>query len=177
MQFKQRSSTQLFRGSESSSLVLKVGPPCAYLLRVHGKPWIRFRSRSTSVVAAYKRQCAPRLARRCREVVWWRLRFLSPSRRTQSRAGKISGRMGAGEPLHLTVEVSRRHAPDPSHVLKIPVQIADRTCRRVYVSVYDEQSLANTNLRRCSMTADRAARHLRLGVIAGAWILPEQRPP
>jgi hypothetical protein len=31
-------------------------------------------------------------------------------------------------------------------VLKIPVQIADRTLPRVYVSVYDEQSLANNKL-------------------------------
>jgi hypothetical protein len=54
--------------------------------------------------------------------------------------------MGGGEALHLTVEVSRRHAPDPSHVLKIPVQIADRTLPRVYVSVYDEQSLADNKL-------------------------------
>src|SRR5258707_5113855 len=32
------------------------------------------------------------------------------------------------------------------HVLKIPVQIADRTLPRVYVSVYDEQSLADNKL-------------------------------
>jgi hypothetical protein len=31
-------------------------------------------------------------------------------------------------------------------VLKIPVQIADRTLPRVYVSVYDEQSLADNKL-------------------------------
>jgi hypothetical protein len=31
-------------------------------------------------------------------------------------------------------------------VLKIPVQIADRTLPRVYVSVYDEQALANNKL-------------------------------
>ena len=31
-------------------------------------------------------------------------------------------------------------------MLKIPVQIADRTLPRVYVSVYDEQSLANNKL-------------------------------
>jgi len=41
---------------------------------------------------------------------------------------------------------SRRRAPDPSHVLKIPVQIADRTLPRVYVSVYDEQALSDNKL-------------------------------
>src|ERR1700688_2878970 len=59
---------------------------------------------------------------------------------------KISGRTSTGENLRLTVEVSRRLAPDPNHVLKIPVQIADRTLPRVYVSVYDEQSLADNKL-------------------------------
>jgi len=51
-----------------------------------------------------------------------------------------------GENLHLAVEVSRRQTPDPNHVLKIPVQIADRTLPRVYVSVYDEQALADNKL-------------------------------
>jgi hypothetical protein len=32
---------------------------------------------------------------------------------------------------HLTVEVSRRRAPDLGHVLKIPIQVADRTLPRV----------------------------------------------
>jgi hypothetical protein len=59
---------------------------------------------------------------------------------------KISGRTSTGENLHLTVEVSRRRAPDRNHVLKIPVQIADRTLPRVYVSVYDEQSLTDNKL-------------------------------
>jgi Nucleotidyl transferase AbiEii toxin, Type IV TA system len=48
--------------------------------------------------------------------------------------------------VHLTVEVSRRRAPDLSHVIKVPVQIADRTLPRVYVSVYDEQALTDNKL-------------------------------
>ena len=48
--------------------------------------------------------------------------------------------------MHLTVEVSRRRAPDLSQVLKIPIQIPDRTLPRVYVSVYDEQALAGNKL-------------------------------
>ena len=60
---------------------------------------------------------------------------------------KITGRTSAGESLHLTVEVSRRRAPDLGHVIKVPVQIADRTLPRVYVSVYDEQALVDNKLR------------------------------
>ena len=72
---------------------------------------------------------------------------ISESKQTETVARwKISGRTSTGENLHLTVEVSRRRAPDPSHVLKIPVQIADRTLPRVYVSVYDEQALADNKL-------------------------------
>jgi predicted nucleotidyltransferase component of viral defense system len=72
---------------------------------------------------------------------------ISESKQTDTVARwKISGRTSTGENLHLAVEVSRRQTPDPSHVLKIPVQIADRTLPRVYVSVYDEQALADNKL-------------------------------
>ena len=43
---------------------------------------------------------------------------------------KISGRTSTGEDLHLTVEVSRRGIHDLGHVVKIPVQIGDRTASR-----------------------------------------------
>src|SRR6202790_4348533 len=72
---------------------------------------------------------------------------ISESKQTDTVARwKISGRTSTGENLHLAVEVSRRQTPDPNHVLKIPVQIADRTLPRVYVSVYDEQALADQKL-------------------------------
>jgi predicted nucleotidyltransferase component of viral defense system len=72
---------------------------------------------------------------------------ISESKQTDPVARwKISGRTRTGENLHLYVEVSRRQTPDPNHVLKIPVQIADRTLPRVYVSVYDEQALADNKL-------------------------------
>jgi predicted nucleotidyltransferase component of viral defense system len=72
---------------------------------------------------------------------------ISESKQTDTVARwKISGRTSTGEDLHLAVEVSRRQTPDPNHVLKIPVQIADRTLPRVYVSVYDEQALADNKL-------------------------------
>lgn len=59
---------------------------------------------------------------------------------------KISGRASTGDELHLTVEISRRGAPDLDRVVKIPVQIDDRTLPRVYVSVYDEQALTDNKL-------------------------------
>lgn len=59
---------------------------------------------------------------------------------------KISGRTSTGDELHLTVEISRRGAPDLGHVVKIPVQIGDLTLPRVYVSVYDEQALTDNKL-------------------------------
>ena len=59
---------------------------------------------------------------------------------------KISGHTSTGEVLNLTVEVSRRGALDLGHVVKIPVEISDRTLPRVYVSVYDEQALADNKL-------------------------------
>jgi hypothetical protein len=48
--------------------------------------------------------------------------------------------------LQLTVEVSRRARPDIDHVVKIPIQVSDLTLPRVYVSVYDDQALANQKL-------------------------------
>jgi predicted nucleotidyltransferase component of viral defense system len=72
---------------------------------------------------------------------------VSESKQTETVARwKISARTAAGEDLHLTVEVSRRRTPDLSRVIKVPVQIADRTLPRVYVSVYDEQALADNKL-------------------------------
>ena len=44
------------------------------------------------------------------------------------------------------MEVSRRRAPDLSHVIKVPVQIQDRTLPRVYVGVYDEQALTDNKV-------------------------------
>src|SRR5260370_20912587 len=72
---------------------------------------------------------------------------ISESKQTDTVARwKISGRTSTGENLHLAVEVSRRQTPDPNHVLKVPVQIADRTLPLVYVSVYDEPALADNKL-------------------------------
>lgn len=84
---------------------------------------------------------------------------------------KISARTSAGDDLHLTIEVSRRAAPDLRHVAKTPVQIGDRTLPRVYVSVYDEQALADNKLSALvdeRRTAPRDIYDLEMLLAAGA---------
>src|SRR6267154_1235110 len=140
--FQLRLLTFLYRGSTSSSLVLKGGAAMRVLtesarftqdLDFDHDPHRSLASLQNTVRTAIDR------AIHGGGLVGT---SISESKQTDTVARwKISGRTSAGENLHLTVEVSRRRAPDPSHVLKIPVQIADRTLPRVYVSVYDEQLL------------------------------------
>jgi predicted nucleotidyltransferase component of viral defense system len=145
--FQQRLLTYLYRGSESSSLVLKDGAAMRVLtesarytmdLDFDHDPHRSLASLQKTVRTAIER------ALQGSGLVGT---SISESKQTDTVARwKISGRMSTGEHLHLTVEVSRRRAPDPSRVLKIPVQIADRTLPRVYVSVYDEQALVDNKL-------------------------------
>jgi predicted nucleotidyltransferase component of viral defense system len=145
--FQLRLLTFLYRGSTSSSLVLKGGAAMRVLtesarftqdLDFDHDPHRSLASLQNTVRAAIDRaiQGSGLIGT-----------SISESKQTDTVARwKISGRTNTGENLHLTVEVSRRRAPDPNHVLKIPVQIADRTLPRVYVSVYDEQALADNKL-------------------------------
>jgi predicted nucleotidyltransferase component of viral defense system len=137
--FQQRLLTFLYRGSASSSLVLKGGAAMRVLTESarftqdldfdHDPHTVR-----TAISRAVHGSGLVGVT-------------ISESRQTDTVARwKISGQTSAGENLHLAVEVSRRQTPDPNHVLKIPVQIADRTLPRVYVSVYDEQALADNKL-------------------------------
>jgi hypothetical protein len=145
--FQLRLLTFLYRGSTSSSLVLKGGAAMRVLtdsarftqdLDFDHDPHRSLTSLQNTVRMAIDR------AIRGSGLVG---ASISESKQTDTVARwKISGRTSNGETLHLAVEVSRRHTPDPSHVLKIPVQIADRTLPRVYVSVYDEQALADNKL-------------------------------
>src|ERR1700719_3403974 len=145
--FQLRLLTFLYRGSTSSSLVLKGGAAMRVLtgsarftqdLDFDHDPHRSLASLQNTVRTAIDRAIhGSGLIDTS----------ISESKQTDTVARwKISGRTGAGENLHLAVEVSRRQTPDPSHVLKIPVQIADRTPPRVYVSVYDEQALADNKL-------------------------------
>src|SRR5277367_1219663 len=144
---QQRLLTYLYRGTESSSLVLKGGAAMRVLtesarytqdLDFDHDPHRSIASLQKTVRAAIDRAIHGSGLLGA---------SISESKQTDTVARwKISGRTGAGENLHLTVEVSRRQTPDPSHVLKVPVQMADRTLPRVYVSVYDEQALAENKL-------------------------------
>jgi predicted nucleotidyltransferase component of viral defense system len=145
--FQLRLLTFLYRGSTSSSLVLKGGAAMRVLtesarftqdLDFDHDPHRSLASLQNTVRTAIDR------AIHGSGLVG---ATISESKQTDTVARwKISGRTRTGENLHLAVEVSRRQMPDPSHVLKIPVQIADRTLPRVYVSVYDEQMLADNKL-------------------------------
>jgi len=145
--FQLRLLTFLYRGSTSSSLVLKGGAAMRVLtesarftqdLDFDHDPHRSLASLQNTVRTAIDR------AIHGSGLIGT---SISESKQTDTVARwKISGRTSRGENLHLAVEVSRRHTPDPNHVLKIPVQIADRTLPRVYVSVYDEQALADNKL-------------------------------
>jgi len=152
--FQLRLLTFLYRGSTSSSLVLKGGAA----MRVHTES-ARFTQdldfdhdphRSLASLQNTVRTAIDRAIHGSGLIGT----SIAESKQTDTVARwKISGRTRTGENLHLAVEVSRRQTPDPKHVLKIPVQIADRTLPRVYVSVYDEQALADNKL--AALTDDR----------------------
>jgi hypothetical protein len=145
--FQQRLLTCIYRGAEGSSLVLKGGAAMRVLtesarytqdLDFDHDPHRSLGSLQRTLRAAIER------ALQGSGLVQ---SSISESKQTDTVARwKISARTGTGEDLHLTVEVSRRSAPDLSHVLKIPVQVADRTLPRVYVSVYDEQALTDNKV-------------------------------
>jgi predicted nucleotidyltransferase component of viral defense system len=145
--FQQRLLTFLYRGSASSSLVLKGGAAMRVLTEsarfTQDLDFDHDPHRSLSSLQNTVRTAISRAVHGSGLVGV----TISESRQTDTVARwKISGQTTAGENLHLAVEVSRRQTPDPNHVLKIPVQIADRTLPRVYVSVYDEQALADNKL-------------------------------
>jgi predicted nucleotidyltransferase component of viral defense system len=145
--FQQRLLTFLYRGSASSSLVLKGGAAMRVLTEsarfTQDLDFDHDPHRSLSSLQNTVRTAISRAVHGSGLVGV----TISESRQTDTVARwKISGQTSAGENLHLAVEVSRRQTPDPNHVLKIPVQIADRTLPRVYVSVYDEQALADNKL-------------------------------
>jgi predicted nucleotidyltransferase component of viral defense system len=152
--FQQRLLTYLYRGSASSSLVLKGGAAMRVLTEsarfTQDLDFDHDPHRSLASLQKIVRTAIDRAIRGSGLVST----SVSESKQTDTVARwKISGRTSTGENLHLTVEVSRRRAPDPSHVRKIPVQLADKTLPRVYVSVYDEQALADNKL--AALTDDR----------------------
>jgi predicted nucleotidyltransferase component of viral defense system len=145
--FQLRLLTFLYRGSTSSSLVLKGGAAMRVLTEsarfTQDLDFDHDPHRSLASLQNTVRTAIDRAIHGSGLIDT----SISESKQTDTVARwKISGRTSTGENLHLAVEVSRRQTPDPNHVLKIPVQIADRTLPRVYVSVYDEQALADNKL-------------------------------
>lgn len=146
--FQQRLLTCLYRGPESSSLVLKGGAAMRVLTAsARYTQDLDFDHDPHRSLTSLQKTIRAALARALQGSGLLQTVISEPKQTDTVARWKIYGRTGAGEDLHLTVEVSRRATPDLSHVVRIPVQIADRTLPRVYVSVYDEQALTDNKLR------------------------------
>ena len=144
---QQRLLTHLYRGTESSSLVLKGGAAMRVLTEsARYTQDLDFDHDPHRSLASLQRTVRSAVDRALQGSGLTEISISEPKQTDTVARWKISGRTLSGEHLHLTVEVLRRRAPDLSHVIKVPVQIADRTLPRVYVSVYDEQALADNKL-------------------------------
>jgi hypothetical protein len=139
--------THLYRGTESSSLVLK-GDAAMRVLTQSARYTqdLDFDHDPHRSLASLQKTVRSAIDRALQGGGMLQISITEPKRTETVARWKISARTSAGEDLYLTVEISRRRAPDLSHVIKVPVQIADRTLPRVYVSVYDEHALADNKL-------------------------------
>lgn len=145
--FQQRLLTCLYRGSESSSLVLKGGAAMRVLTAsARYTQDLDFDHDPRRSLASLQKTVRSAIARALQGSGVTRPSISEPKQTDTVARWKISGLASTGEELRLTVEVSRRDSPDFSHVVKIPVQVGDRTLPRVYVSVYDEQALVDNKL-------------------------------
>lgn len=144
---QQRLLTHLYRGAESSSLVLKGGAAMRVLTQsARYTQDLDFDHDPHRSLASLQRTVRAAIERAMQGSGLADVSISEPKQTDTVARWKISGRTLSGEHLQLTVEVSRRRAPDLSHVIKVPIQLADRTLPRVYVSVYDEQALADNKL-------------------------------
>ena len=144
---QQRLLTYLYRGTESSSLVLKGGAAMRVLTEsARYTQDLDFDHDPHRSLASLQKTVRSAIHRALQGGGILQTSITEPKQTDTVARWKISARTSAGENLQLTVEISRRRAPDLSHVIKVPVQIADRTLPRVYVSVYDEQALADNKL-------------------------------
>src|SRR5258708_30885589 len=128
--FQLRLLTFLYRGSASSSLVLKGGAAMRILTEsarfTQDLDFDHDPHRSLASLQNTVRTAIDRAIRGSGLVDT----SISESKQTDTVARwKISGRTRTGENLHLAVEVSRRQTPDPSHVLKIPCRLQTGHCR------------------------------------------------
>jgi hypothetical protein len=144
---QQRLLTHLYRGTESSSLVLKGGAAMRVLTEsARYTQDLDFDHDPHRSIASLQKTVRGAIDRAMQGSGLAQISVSEPKQTDTVARWKISARTAAGDSLHLTVEVSRRRAPDLSHVVKVPVQVADRTLPRVYVSVYDEQALTDNKL-------------------------------
>src|SRR5712671_7968004 len=114
---QQRLLTHLYRGTESSSLVLKGGAAMRVLTEsaryTQDLDFDHDPHRSLASLQNTVRTAIDRAIHGSGLIDT----SISESKQTDTVARwKISGRTSTGENLHLAVEVSRRRAPDPSHV-------------------------------------------------------------
>ena len=145
--FQQRLLTCLYRGPESSSLVLKGGAAMRVVTAsARYTQDLDFDHDSRRSLASLQKTVRSAIARALQGSGVTQASISEPKQTDTVARWKISGLTSTGEELRLTVEVSRRGSPDFSHVVKIPVQVGDRTLPRVYVSVYDGQALVDNKL-------------------------------
>jgi len=144
---QQRLLAHLYRGTESSGLVLKGGGAMRVLTSsARYTQDLDFDHDPHRSLGSLQRTIRAAVERALRGSGLSESSISEPKQTDTVARWKISARTAAGETLNLTVEVSRRRAPDLTHVLKVPIQVADRTLPRVYVSVYDEQALADNKV-------------------------------
>ena len=125
---QQRLLTHLYRGTESSSLVLKGGAAMRVLTEsARYTQDLDFDHDPHRSIASLQKTVRAAIDRAMQGSGLTQISVSEPKQTDTVARWKISSRTSAGENLHLTVEVSRRRAPDLSHVIKVPVQIADRT--------------------------------------------------
>jgi hypothetical protein len=145
--FQQRLLACLYRGSEGSSLVLKGGAAMRVLTAsARYTQDLDFDHDPRRSLTSLQKTVRSAIGRALQGSGLTQSSISEPKQTDTVARWKVSARTASGDDLHLTVEVSRRGAPDSSHIVKIPVQLADRTLPRVYVSVYDEQALADNKL-------------------------------
>ena len=173
--FQQRLLTFLFRGSESSSLVLKGGGAMRVLTEsARYTQDLDFDHDPHRSLASLQKTIRSGIDRALKGSRLIEVSVTTPKQTDTVARWKVSGRTELGVMLQLTVEVSRRARPDPGHVVRIPIQVSDLTLPRVYVTVYDDQALAGQKLAAILDERRTAARDLYdLELLLARGVCPE----
>lgn len=173
--FQQRLLTFLFRGSESSSLVLKGGG--AMRIRTDSARYTQdldFDHDPRRSLSSLQKTIRSAIDRALKGSGLSEASVTAPKQTDTLARWKISARTELGVMLQLTVEVSRRTRPDAQHIVSIPTQVSDLTLPRVYVTVYDDQALAGQKLSAMLDERRTAARDVYdLELLLGRGACPE----